>query len=404
MLFDEFDREVFSSGQEIFKSGDAGDCAYLIEEGMVEILVVKPSGEHRIRSMGKGELFGEVSLIDYEPRTATVRAIERTVLVPIPRKLMESLLEKSDPVLRHLLLVILERFRHRIDGSALQDLSAGVPPEQSKRRSIVKGEATQKLSLAHGMKRALRHEEFQLYYQPICNLADGSVAGFEALIRWHHPIDGPLQPKDFLWIAEQTGLIHEIGLWTLERACRDWHTLRPFADYQTPFVSVNLSPSQLSNEMLVEEVKSIIASQSMNAAELKLELTETVMVEQPEAALKIMHRLIELGCSLALDDYGAGHSGLRHLQRYPLGTLKIDGAFVEPLLASAQSFEIVRSSVALAHSLNMSVIAEGVETEGVRAKLLEMKCNFGQGWYFGRPAMLQELVVRYAKGSSKETW
>ena len=120
------------------------------------------------------------------------------------------------------------------------------------------------------------------------------------------------------------------------------------------------------------------------------------MVEQPEAALKIMHRLIELGCSLALDDYGAGHSGLRHLQRYPLDTLKIDGAFVEPLLASAQSFEIVRSSVALAHSLSMSVIAEGVETEGVRAKLLEMKCDFGQGWYFGRPATLQELVVRYA--------
>jgi EAL domain-containing protein (putative c-di-GMP-specific phosphodiesterase class I) len=109
-----------------------------------------------------------------------------------------------------------------------------------------------------------------------------------------------------------------------------------------------------------------------------------------------MHRLIELGCSLALDDYGAGHSGLRHLQRYPLDTLKIDGDFVEPMLVSAQSLEIVRSSVALAHSLNMSVVAEGVETEGVRAKLLEMKCDFGQGWYFGRPATMQELVVRYA--------
>jgi EAL domain-containing protein (putative c-di-GMP-specific phosphodiesterase class I) len=397
MLFDEFDREVFSNGQEIFRSGDAGDCAYLIEEGVVEILVVKQGGEHRIRLIGKGELFGEVSLIDYEPRTATVRAVERTVLVPIPRKLMEGLLEKSDPVLRHLLLVILERFRHRNDGSGLPDMGNRVPPEQSRRRSIVKGEATQKLSLAHGMKRALTHGEFQLYYQPICNLADGSVAGFEALIRWHHPVDGPLQPDDFLWIAEQTGLIHDIGLWTLERACRDWHTLRQFADYGTPFVSVNLSPSQLSNEMLAEEVKSIIASQNMDAAELKLELTETVMVEQPESALKMMHKLIGLGCSLALDDYGAGHSGLRHLQRYPLGTLKIDGAFVEPILTSAQSLEIVRSSVALAHSLGMSVVAEGVETEGVRAKLLEMKCDFGQGWYFGRPATLKELLVRYAK-------
>lgn len=396
MLFDEFDREVFASGQQIFKYGDAGDCAYLIEEGTVEVFIVKQDEEHHLRLIGKGELFGEVSLIDYQPRTATVRAVERTVLVPIPRKMIERLLEKSDPVLRHLLLVILERFRNRNEGSVLSAASAIISPEQSKRRSIVQGEATQKLSLAHGMKRALAREEFQLYYQPICNLAEGRIAGFEALIRWHHPTDGVMQPKDFLWIAEQTGLIHEIGLWSLERACRDWKTLRQFTDYESPFVSVNLSAVQLSNEMLVEDVRAIMASHNFNPAELKLELTETVMVEQPESALKIMHRLIELGCSLALDDYGAGHSGLRHLQRYPLDTLKIDGAFVEPILTSAQSMEIVRSSVALAHSLGMSVVAECVETNGVRAKLLEMKCDFGQGWYFGRPATLQELELRYA--------
>jgi EAL domain-containing protein (putative c-di-GMP-specific phosphodiesterase class I) len=279
----------------------------------------------------------------------------------------------------------------------LAALSTIISPEQSKRRSTVKGEATQKLSLAHGMKRALTHEEFQLYYQPICSLADGSVAGFEALIRWHHPTDGPIQPNDFLWIAEQTGLIHEIGLWTLERACRDWKTLKPFADYKMPFISVNLSAVQLGNEMLVDDIKAIMAGQHMDARELKLELTETVMVDHPEIALKIMRRLIDLGCSLALDDYGAGHSGLRHLQRYPLDTLKIDGAFIEPISGSAQSLEIVRSSVALAHSLGMSVVAEGVETEGVKAKLVEMKCDFGQGWYFGRPVTLQELVLRYAK-------
>jgi len=399
-MFDEFDREIFADGQNIFKFGEMGDCAYLIEEGAVEVLVVKQGVEHRIRLIGKGELFGEVSLIDYQPRTATVRAIENTVLVPIPRKLMEGLLEKSDPVLRHLLLVILERFRNRNDESALSDTRTIIPTEQSRQRSIVKGEAMQILSLAHGMKRALAREEFQLYYQPICDLANGCVAGFEALIRWHHPSDGVIQPNDFLWIAEQTGLIHEIGLWSLERACRDWKTLKNFTDYEMPFISVNLSAAQLSNEMLVEEVKSIIASQKMNAAELKLELTETVMVEQPGSALKIMDRLIELGCSLALDDYGAGHSGLRHLQRYPLKTLKIDGTFVEPILKSALSLEIVRSSVALAHSLGMSVVAESVETEGVRAKLMEMKCDFGQGWYFGRSATLQELALRYAKTSA----
>jgi EAL domain-containing protein (putative c-di-GMP-specific phosphodiesterase class I) len=251
------------------------------------------------------------------------------------------------------------------------------------------------------MKRALTHEEFQLYYQPICKLDDGKVAGFEALIRWHHPTDGQIQPNDFLWIAEQTGLIHEIGLWTLERACRDWKKLRKLVDYEMPFISVNLSPAQLGNEMLVEEVKSIMANHKMNARELKLELTETVMVDHPENAQKIMRRLIDLGCSLALDDYGAGHSGLRHLQRYPLDTLKIDGAFVEPMLASAQSLEIVRSTVALAHSLGMNVIAESVETEGVKKKLLEMQCEFGQGWHFGRPVELHEVLQRYTKVQPK---
>ncbi|MEO7622455.1 MAG: EAL domain-containing protein, partial [Gallionella sp.] len=153
--------------------------------------------------------------------------------------------------------------------------------------------------------------------------------------------------------------------------------------------------------MLVEEVKNILVNHKMNARELKLELTETVMVDHPENAQKIMRRLIDLGCSLALDDYGAGHSGLRHLQRYPLDTLKIDGAFVEPMLASAQSMEIVRSTVALAHSLGMHVVAESVETEGVMKKLLEMKCEFGQGWHFGRPIELHEVVQRYAKGQPK---
>lgn len=399
-MFDEFDREIFDSGQQIFKYGDMGDCAYLIEEGLVEVLVMQQGAEQRIKLIGKGELFGEVALIDYQTRTATVRAVHRTVLVPIQRSMMEGLLEKSDPVLRHLLLVILERFRHRNHGSAQPEASVALPLEQSRRRSIVKGEATQKLSLAHGMKRALAREEFELYYQPICRLADGHVAGFEELIRWHHPAEGVKHPRDFLWIAEQTGLIHEIGLWTLERASRDWPTLKRFTDYPAPFINVNVSAAQLNNEMFVEDVKGIINAQRLDAAELKLELTETVMVEQPETALNIMDRLIKLGCGLALDDYGTGHSGLKHLQQYPLTTLKIDGTFVEPMLQSAQSMEIVRSSVALAHSMGMTVIAESVETYGVREKLMEMGCDFGQGWYFGRPATLQELVVRYGTGST----
>jgi EAL domain-containing protein (putative c-di-GMP-specific phosphodiesterase class I) len=396
-MFDELDREVFAAGEQIFEIGDAGDCAYLIERGTVEIFVVIQGVEQRVSSMGKDEMFGEIALIDQQPRTATVRAAEKTVLVPVKRKLVENLLEKSDPILRHLLLVVLERFRAKQGNAARPAINTAAEQEQSDRRSALKGEATQKLSLAHGITRALTHEEFQLYYQPICNMADGHIAGFEALIRWHHPTEGVIPPMDFLWLAEQTGLICDLGLWTLERACRDWPELRQYTDYKSPFVSVNLSPSQLTSESLVDDIHAIIARHNMPTTELKLELTETVMVEHPEIALRILNRVIELGSSIALDDFGTGHSGLDHLQRYPIGTVKLDRAFIAPMLESTQSMQIVQSSIDLAHSLGMNVVAEGIETKDVGDKLLEMKCDFGQGWHFGRPAALKDLAIRYAK-------
>jgi len=219
-MFDELDREVFTAGEQIFKEGDIGDCAYLIEKGVVEVIVTDQGAERQISLMGKNEMFGEVALIDHQPRTATVRAVEKTVLVPIRRKLVEVLLEKSDPILSHLLLVILERFRNKQSSNLVPVASTKASPDISSRRMALKGEATRKLSLTHEIMRALAHGEFELYYQPICNLADGSIAGFEALIRWHHPTEGVLLPVDFLWLAEQTGLIREIGLWALERAAK----------------------------------------------------------------------------------------------------------------------------------------------------------------------------------------
>lgn len=388
-MLDKLYREVFIGGQSVFCAGDVGDCAYLIEEGAVEIIAPNQDREQRIGLLSKGELFGEIALIDRQPRTATVRALERTVLVPIHRKLVEELLEKSDPILRHLLLTILERYRINQNHGA-----TSADTRSTSQRNALKGEATQKLSLAHGIARALAQDEFELYYQPICSLSDGRIAGFEALIRWHHPTDGLVPPMDFLWIAEQTGQIRELGLWTLERACRDWPELSRCTDSPTPFVSVNLSAIQLTGATLVDDVRSIISRHHMPPAQLKLELTETVMVKQPEVAEDILKRLMELGSQLALDDYGTGYSGLDHLQRYPIGTLKLDRAFIAPMLDSPQSMEIVRSSIELAHSLGMNVVAEGVETEAVSARLAALGCEFGQGWLFGKPLPLGDNVAR----------
>ena len=382
------DRKFVSKGQLIFTEGDAGCCAYIIEEGEIEIVYHDAMGEHTLSVMNKGELFGELALIDQQPRTATARATEHTVLIQIEHSLVQGLLERSDPVLRHLLLVILERFRNKTDRSKGDSVQATSPPDRSTSRVELQGIATQKLSMAHGISRALAQDEFALYYQPICDLSNNQVAGFEALIRWNHPTDGLIPPMDFLWLAEQTGQIKELGLWTLERACRDWPTLIRHTNHDSPFVSVNLSARQLTDEGLIDDIQSIIENNNMSAHALKLELTETVMVEQPGVAMLILGKLIELGFKLALDDYGTGYSGLDTLQRYPIGTLKLDRAFIAPMMTSTQSMEIVRSSIALAHTLGMTVVAEGVEMQETRDALADLGCDYGQGWLFGKPKAL----------------
>lgn len=393
-MLDNLNRELYGTGEAIFKEGDAGDCAYLIEDGIVEIVVTVDGREQRVNQIGKGELFGEVALIDHQPRTATARAMGKVLLIPIERKLVNELLDKTDPIVRHLLLVVLERYRSK--GNSTQ------PPktvahqqelaEATVKRNAIRGDATQKLTMANDISRALAKDEFEMYYQPICQLSSGKVTGYEALIRWHHPTQGMVSPMDFLWLAEQTGQIREIGLWTLARSCRDWPTLRKSISTGQPFVSVNMSPSQLTGDSFVDDVKSIITRYGMPPTELKLELTETVIINKPQVALKLLNQLTELGSTLAIDDFGTGHSSLDTLNRYPIGTLKVDQSFTGTMLKSDHSREIVNSSIQLAHSLGMDVVAEGIETEEVRGKLLELGCNFGQGWLFGKPSELKNIA------------
>ncbi len=391
-MLNNLDREIYEAGDVIFKEGGAGDCAYLIEDGVIEIVVTADGQEQRVNQIGKGQLFGEVALIDHQPRTATARALEKAVLIVIGRTLVNELLEKTDPVVRHLLLVILERYRNRRGTSQPQTEAQQLDQaEIASKHNSIRGEATQKLTMANDIGRALVKNEFEMYYQPICDLPSGQVAGFEALIRWHHPTQGLVSPLDFLWLAEQTGQIRELGLWTLERSCRDWPMLRKATNFTAPFVSVNMSPSQLTGDSFVEDVIAILARHRMPPTELKLELTETVIINKPDVALNLLTRLTEMGSSLAIDDFGTGHSSLDTLNRYPIGTMKVDRCFTNTMLTSAQSREIVASSIHLAHSLDMDVVAEGVETEDVRSRLLELGCNFGQGWLFGKPAELKNI-------------
>ncbi len=390
-MLENLNREVYVTGEFVFHEGAHGDCAYIIESGSVDIFMAAKGNGKPIGHVGRGEIFGEIALLDAQPRSATAKCAEKTVLIPIQRKTVNNLLEKTDPIIRSLLLVILERYRENRSKTHPTGVKAENFHEEAKKYTAsLRGEVTQKLALAHDIAQALKQDQFDLYYQPICDLNTGNVAGYEALIRWNHPTNGLVSPLDFLWMAESTGQILELGLWTLERACRDWIILREHTQHETPFISVNLSANQLVGNGLTIELDTLLKKYDVPAKQLKLELTESIFIENPDQAYSLLSQLTALGCSLALDDYGTGYSGLNSLQRYPIATMKIDKSFISTMLTTAQSNEIVSSSIKLAHSLGMNVVAEGVETEDIYRSLVEMKCDFGQGWYFGRPVALKE--------------
>jgi EAL domain-containing protein (putative c-di-GMP-specific phosphodiesterase class I) len=382
------DRRRFSDGELIFQKGETGDCAYLIESGQVEIS--DPDLGCVLARIGEGELIGEIALIDQHPRTATARAVQQTVLIEVKRERVEQLLLDTDPIIRHLLNVVLKRFRTVSTSAVGGTLVLSQPPVED--ADLLQVTAAQKLTLLQDMNHALEVSQFVLHYQPIYHLSDQSLAGFEALIRWNHPTLGLVPPLAFLGLAEETGLIKRMGLWVLEQACRDWPQLRGLIHREKPFVSVNVSARQLADGLFAMDATRIQRQYHMPAAELKLELTESTLIKSPEQAHEQLSQLTDLGNSIALDDYGTGFSTLENLQNYRFHTIKLDQRFIREMLNSSLSFQIVMSSVDLISRLQMDVVAEGIESAELARILTGLGCQFGQGYLFGRPQPLAVLI------------
>jgi diguanylate cyclase (GGDEF)-like protein/PAS domain S-box-containing protein len=245
------------------------------------------------------------------------------------------------------------------------------------------------LQLETDLRRALDRDEFKLYYQPIVNLEDGTVAEVEALIRWEHPQRGLVLPLEFIPAAEETGLIVPIGRWVLEEACRqalEWQRQYPAGLGEQPLkVSVNLSARQFRHPQLIDEITRIVSESGLDARCLKLEITESVGIENTQATSAKLWELKDLGLNLALDDFGTGYSALGYLKNYPFDTLKLDRTFVNGLGHDAEDTAIIHAAIAFAKALNLSVTAEGIETEGQLAELRKLGCDQGQGYYFAKP-------------------
>jgi diguanylate cyclase (GGDEF)-like protein len=245
--------------------------------------------------------------------------------------------------------------------------------------------ALARLELETDLRRALERNEFQVYYQPIMALAAGRIAEVEALVRWQHPVRGQISPDEFIPIAEETGLIVALGQWVLEQACCQAATWREAYPDESLVMSVNLSGRQFQQPSLVADIGQILQRSHLPAGALKLEITESVIMQDAEATILALRQLKDLGTQLAIDDFGTGYSSLSYLKRFPVDTLKVDRSFVKGLGLDSMDTAIVGTVVALARALNLDVTAEGIETPAQRAELLALGCDRGQGYLFSKP-------------------
>ena len=290
--------------------------------GKVEVSVTRDGAVVVIAALGEGEIFGEMSMIDDAPRSATVTATADTEVVVIQRSRFQKPLTSADPLMNLLLRVVLMRFRE-----AQRQLSGAktVTGEMDPSLEEIHGLALHRINIERDMRQGLEAEDFEMHYQPIVDLESGRIAGFEALMRWRKKDGGYISPVEFIPLAEDTGLIIELGRWALQTGLRDQRRFADragamSADLPPPFMSVNVSGVQLSELAEIDRLAGIIDQSGVDPTVVKLEITETLLVEDPDHAVAALNQLKELGVSIAIDDFGTGYSSLSYLHQYPLDT------------------------------------------------------------------------------------
>jgi len=267
-------------------------------------------------------------------------------------------------------------------------------------KSAMNIRAVERQSLEEGLRRALEREEFVVHYQPKMDLKTGRIAGAEALLRWTHPIRGPVPPAQFIPVAEDCGLILPIGTWVLRQACQQ---AQAWLDAGLPMgtMAVNISAIQLREENFVHGVFAILKEARLDPRFLEVELTESVLMKHAEYTASVLNALRAGGVQVAVDDFGTGYSSLSYLRKFPIDALKIDQSFVSQITTVPDETIIVKAVISLGRSLKLRVIAEGVETQEQLAFLQAHQCDEAQGYYFSRPVLPQQFAKLLESGITK---
>ncbi len=395
--------QTVKAGENIFCKGEQGEHAYIIERGQVDISFKRGERSIRVASLGPGEIFGEMALIDNRERSATATAAIDCELLVIRREQIQAVLKTADSTVSLLLEVLLGRFRSmqgRLDFSSEPSAVIAQSTESLRKAERYRHRnAIDRLKLERELEQAIEENEFQLLMQPIISMTTGRPAGFEALLRWDHSERGYIPPDQFIAIAESTDLIQSIDLWVIRHAFRQIREIHNAIEAPLgplPFVSINLSGVSFTSDKALTLIQDLVEESDIDPSIFKIEITEGVLIDNPKQVSIMLDRLREMGVQIALDDFGTGYSSLSYLVAFPISTIKIDRIFVSNMLVDGRSLEVVRAIISMAHTLDLKVIAEGIENVPELQSLWQMNCDYGQGFLLGRPLDMEKAVA-YAK-------
>lgn len=389
-------RRTFKAGDIILKQGEMGDCAYIIEEGQVEISIRRADGQTQVVSTrGAGTIIGEMAIVDAAPRTATITALKDCKMLEITRDDFAQRLKISDPVIQMVSQVILTRFRDTLTrAEILHESSAVPPPEILERHYATQTDVVESVTISNELKHALDHDELALHYQPIIDLQQGTVIGFEALMRWTHPEKGFISPGVFIPIAEKSGLIVEASKWALKESCAALKRMEAaLGQSEKLYVSVNFSSHDFAESDFVENTVGTTLASGLKPWQIKLEITERLLMQQPDMAKETLQKCKDAGMGISIDDFGTGYSSLSYLYYFPIETLKIDQSFIRAMEKDTRSRELVKSIIGLGQNMGLSIIAEGVETREEGVILRDMGCEAAQGYHFAKPLPEDKVIA-----------
>jgi diguanylate cyclase len=394
---DQLHRIELAAGTLLFAEGDSGDEAYLVQSGEIEIFVTREGSDVSLARRGPGSMVGEMAVIVRGRHSASARVTADCALLVVTKSQMDDRMANIDPIVRLCLDVVIDRYVQSL--SMFDRLNGAHPTARLQAVSMPRFRAALgALSSEADLRRGLHEGELELFFQPIVRLSTRQLTGFEGLARWRHPRRGMTPPAEFIAVAEASGFIVEITDWCLREAIVAIPRFIDAAAHNADEIgrltlSINVSGRDLVDTPLEQRIAEALRAGAAPPECLKIEVTESTLLRDPEVAARRLQACRALGVLAAIDDFGTGYSSLSYLNTLPVNAIKIAPPFVQAMGDDPTTLRIIQLILRLSEQLDLPVVAEGVERESEAQALADMGCALGQGYLFGRPAPLNQTLA-----------